>query len=303
MCLLNTYKLHGLPQTIISDRDKLFLSNFWQTLFKQIGVKLSLSTSYHPQTDGQTERLNRCLECYLRCMCNDHPRKWSIWLPLAQWWYNTTYHTTLQYTPFQALFGIPPPHLNFHQVEATKVPTVDEFIQERTNMLSALRNNLLQAQVRMKNYANQHRTERTFNVGDFVYLKQQPYKQSSLAQRSSFKLAPRFYGPYQILEKVGPVAYRLQLPDNAQIHNVFHVSLLEKKIGQQAVLAPSLPPIATDGRPRLVPVKLLQRRMVKHNNRPKVEFLIHWANSPEEDATWEDGQQMMDQFPDFPFNP
>lgn len=161
-------------------------------------------------------------------------------------------------------------------------------------MLSVLKTNLLQAQARMKNYANQHRSERSFNIGDFVYLKLQPYKQSSLAQRSSFKLAPRFYGPYQILKKIGPVDYRLQLPNQAQIHNVFHVSLLKKKIGEQAILAPSLPPIAADGRPKLVPVKLLQRRMVKHYNKPKVEFLIQWANSHEEDATWEDAQQMMD---------
>lgn len=79
----NIYKLHGLPQSIVSDRDKLFLSTFWQTLFKQLGVKLNITTSYHPQTDSQTERLNMCLECYLRCMTSEHPRRWFTWLPLA----------------------------------------------------------------------------------------------------------------------------------------------------------------------------------------------------------------------------
>lgn len=155
----------------------------------------------------------------------------------------------------------------------------------------------------MKTYADQHRTERKFEVGDSVYLKLQPYKQSSLAQRSNFKLAPRYYGPYKVLEKLGSVAYKLDLPSTAQIHNVFHVSLLKKQIGLYAQVAPTLPPIAADGRPKVTPIAVLDRRMIKFKNRPKIEYLIHWANSSEEDASWEDGQQMTSQFPDFDFSP
>jgi transposase InsO family protein len=99
----SVYKLHGLPKFIISDRDKVFTSQFWQKLFKLAAVTLNLSSAYHPQTDGQTKRLNRCLETYLRCMIQACPSKWVHWLSLAEFWYNTTYHSALGTTPFEAL--------------------------------------------------------------------------------------------------------------------------------------------------------------------------------------------------------
>lgn len=103
------FKLHGLPSVIVTDRDKIFTSNLWQKLFKTLGIKLHMSTSYHPQSDGQTERVNQCLENYLRCMAFQQPTKWHTWLALAEWWYNTTFHTSLKMTPFQGLYGFPPP--------------------------------------------------------------------------------------------------------------------------------------------------------------------------------------------------
>lgn len=99
------YKLHGLPKIIISDRDKVFTSNFWQQLFKLTDTTLNMSSSYHPQTDGQTERLNQCMETYLRCMTQACPSKWSKWLSLAECWYNTTFHSALGKSPFEVLYG------------------------------------------------------------------------------------------------------------------------------------------------------------------------------------------------------
>lgn len=87
-------KLHGVPQSIITDRDLIFISSFWLELFKVLGVKSKLSTFYHPQTDGQTERVNRCIEMYLRCMTGQKPNEWANWIPMAKWWYNTTFHTS-----------------------------------------------------------------------------------------------------------------------------------------------------------------------------------------------------------------
>jgi transposase InsO family protein len=101
------YKLHGLPQVIVTDRDPLFTSIFWQELIKKLGITLNFSTAYHPQTDGQTERLNQYLECYLRCMIFEKPKEWEKWVPLAEWWYNTNFHTSIQTIPFEALYGYP----------------------------------------------------------------------------------------------------------------------------------------------------------------------------------------------------
>jgi len=101
----NIFKLHGMPQSIISDRDPIFTSLFWQELFRLQGTSLKLSTSYHPQTDGQTEVVNKCLENYLRCFAADRPTQWTLWLPWAKYWYNTTWHSSIKMTPYEAVYG------------------------------------------------------------------------------------------------------------------------------------------------------------------------------------------------------
>jgi transposase InsO family protein len=105
----NVFKLHGLPLAIITDRDKIFTSQLWQDLFKSLNVKLKFSSAYHPQTDGQSERVNQCLENYLRCMVFQSPKKWKSQLSTVEWWYNTSFHTSLKMAPFQALYGFPQP--------------------------------------------------------------------------------------------------------------------------------------------------------------------------------------------------
>lgn len=147
------YRLHGFPQSIVSDRDTVFLSDFWRELLVLHGVSLNYSTAYHPRSDGQTEVVNRCLETYLRCMTSERPHLWSKWLPLAEYWYNTTFHSATQITPFEAVYGRPPPlHLPYLP-EESKVEVVAKSLHDHEDMILLLQFHLLHAQHRMKQNA------------------------------------------------------------------------------------------------------------------------------------------------------
>ena len=147
-------KLHGLPKSIISDRDPIVISHFWREFFKMSGAKLHMSSAYHPQTDGQSEVVNRCIEQYLRCFVSQQPRKWSSFLPWAEFWYNTTYHSSIGMTTFQALYGRPPPSIPNYQVGASSVNEVDQTLVSQNAILQQLKINLHATINRMKQVAN-----------------------------------------------------------------------------------------------------------------------------------------------------
>lgn len=164
-------RLHGFPRSIVSDRDVVFLSHFWQELFHLSKTKLQLSTSYHPQTDGQTEVLNRCLEAYLRCFAHEQPpTKWSHYLPWAEYSYNTGYHTTTGTTPFRVAYGRVPPPLLPYALGDTKNAELEQQLIDRDDMLKLIRTNLSKAQNRMRNQANSKRREISFKAGDYVFF-------------------------------------------------------------------------------------------------------------------------------------
>lgn len=297
--LLDTViKLYGPPKSIISDRDKIFTSKFWLELFNKMGTASNYSTAYHPQTDGQSERLNQCVEMYLRCLAHQKPTQWHKWLSMAEWWYNTSYHSAIQMTPYKALYGKEPPSINYHQVQKSQVASIDEFLKNRAEMQTLLKKNLRKAQERMKFYADNKRSEREFSVGEEVFLKLQPYKQHSLKESRVEKLSARYYGPYTVTKRVGAVAYKLNLPPTARIHDTFHVSQLKKKLGDD-ILVQTKPPGYEEEPAARSPETIIERKLVKKNNKPVVMVLVKWKNSLPEDATWEDYDKLIKRFPEF----
>lgn len=295
----NIHKLHGMPIAIVTDRDRVFTSTFFQEVFKSQKVQLRFSTAYHPQTDGQTERVNQCLESYLRCMTFQEPQNWCSWIALAEWWYNTTYHTAIQMTPFKALYGYSPPQISEFSVPCDVSQEARVTLEEKEAIVQKLKASMEDAQRRMKYYADRNRTERKLEVGDMVYLKLQPYRQNAFGIRGSLKLRGKYYGPFKVLEKVGAVAYRLQLPEEAALHPVFHVSQLKKHLGTHAVPMPNLPAVGPDGQIKTEPVAVLQRRMIPRNNVAVTQWLILWSNLTPAEATWEDASYIQKVFPNF----
>ena len=282
--LTEIIKLHDIPRSIVSDRDKIFLSTFWSELFRLLGSDLRRSFAYHPQTDGQTEVVNRCVETYLRCFSADKPSRWLDWLAWAEYNYNTSFHTATNMTPFKVFYGWDPPPVICYEWGSTANQEAESVLLQRDAILTELKCHLHRAQQKMKKQADSTHREVQWLVGGFVYVKLRPYRQSSLAQRVNEKLYPRFYGPFKILQKIGPVAYKLELPDTASIHPIFHVSLLKKAVGSQAV-SPSIPTSLSANMEFIVqPAAVLGIRPSTVPGAIETEVLIHWHDLP----VWED---------------
>lgn len=294
------FKLHGWPKSIVSDRDAVFLSSFWQGLFSLHGTDLLLSSAYHLETDGQTEIVNKCLETYLRCMCGGNEKDWCKWLPLAEWWYNTHFHTASQLTPYEIMYNqVPPLHLPYLAGESANVE-VDRSMLRREQMIQVLRGHLLRAQDRMKSQINKHRTDRSFEVGDWVWLKLHPYKQQSVQVRRNQKLAMKFYGPFLVQARIGQVAYKLKFPSDVKIHNVFHVSLLKAYHGKVPFTVQTPEWFLEQSASDMVPQAILAHRSIKFQNVAQVQYLVQWKDVPEYEATWEVAADFVTKFPDFP---
>jgi hypothetical protein len=223
-------------------------------LFSCLGTQLAHSSSYHPQSDGQTDIVNKCLEGYLHFFVYDKQTQCGKWLPLAEWWYNTSFHTATKMTPFMALYGYHPTSITSSLKEKSKVQAVEDHIDNQQQVVQILKDNLTMAHNRMKQQVDQHCSERSFDVGDWVLLRLQPYKKMSLKQaKKDNKLSPKYYGPYKVLQKISTMAYKLQLPASSRVHPVFHVSCLRKVIGDKISVQTIFPELDEEGKIILEP--------------------------------------------------
>lgn len=148
--MVHIYRLHGLPNAIVSDRDRIFTSHLWRELFRLAGVELRMSSAYHPESDGQIERVNQCMETFLRCFANAAPSKWFDYLHLVEFWYNTTWHSALQQSPFQALYGQSPRQLGLDSTSTCTVDSLEEWMQQKSAMQALIQQHLARAKNRMK---------------------------------------------------------------------------------------------------------------------------------------------------------
>ncbi|GJU68192.1 putative reverse transcriptase domain-containing protein [Tanacetum coccineum] len=262
---------HGVPVSIISDRDGRFASHLWQALQEALGTKLHMSTAYHPETDGQSERTIQTLEDMLRACVMDFGGSWDAHLPLVEFSYNNSYHTSIKCAPFEALND-----------------RKDFQIKER----------LKTTRSRQKSYADKRRKPLEFKVGDGVLLKVSPWK-GVVRFGKKVNLAPRYVGPFEIVECVGLVTYRLKLPQElSYVHDTFHVSNLKKCLAGPDVQVP-LDEIEIDENLRFVeePIKIAERDVKKLKRRiiPLVKVRCNSRQGAE--YTWEHEDQFRKKYP------
>ncbi|GKC73514.1 putative reverse transcriptase domain-containing protein [Tanacetum coccineum] len=252
---------HGVPISIISDRDSRFTSRFWQSMQETLGIRLDKSTAYHPQIDGQSERTIQTLEDMLRACVLDFGGSWDVYFPLVEFSYNNSYHSSVRCAPFEALYSRKCRSLIMWAEVGEGQLIGPELVQETTEKISQIKDRRKAARDRHKSYADK---PLEFSVGNYVLLKVSPWK-GVLRFGKKGKLAPRFVGPFVIVEKVGPVAYRLDLPEELDgVHDTFHVSNLKKCLAYPTLQVP-LDEIQVDGKLNFVeePVEILERDFKK----------------------------------------
>jgi len=282
------FRLHGMPRAIISDRDSRFTGRFWTALMKMMGTKLNMSTAFHPQSDGQTERANRTLEEMLRSYVDYRQRDWDTYLPMLEFAYNNSTNPSTGYSPFLLNHGHHPlVPASLLKPTPTNVPTVEEFITAQASALAQAQDTIAEAQERQKQQADKSRRPPTFVVGDQVLLSTENITAASHTNRPSKKLEPKFIGPYKILGQVNDNAFKLDLPANMRQHPVFNADLLRPykesppEFGHRT--PPRPPPDLVDGHEEYEVEKILDYKMVGRT--PK--WLVQWKGYTLDDTTWE----------------
>ncbi|GJT19478.1 putative reverse transcriptase domain-containing protein [Tanacetum coccineum] len=289
---------HGIPVSIICDRDGRFTSNFWKSFQKALGTDISMSTAYHPETDGQSERTIQTLEDMLRACVIDFGKGWVKHLPLAEFSYNNSYHASIKAAPYEALYGRKcRSPVCWAEVGEAQL-TGPELIQETTEKIILIKQRIQAAQDRQKSYADLKRKPMEFEVRDRVMLKVSPWK-GVVRFGKRGKLNPRYVGPFKVLAKVGKVAYRLELPQElSRVHHTFHVSNLKKCYADEPLVMP-LEGIHVDDKLQFVEelVEIMERE-IKRLKRSRIPLVkVRWNSRRGPEFTWEREDSFKQKYP------
>jgi hypothetical protein len=220
------YKLHGVPSSIVSDRDAKFLAHFWRTLWRKIDTNLNFSTSFHPQIDGQTEVTNRSLGNLLRCLIGDNPREWESILPLAEFAYNSSLNRSTQAAPFEVVYGYKPASVTELiplPVPAKAHPKALDMVTHMQQVHCEVKERIEASNAKYKTKADQHRRQVAFKEGDLVWV---TLTKDRHPAGPFVKLHDRKVGPCRVLKKINENAYKVELPAHLQVSNSFNVQHL-----------------------------------------------------------------------------
>ncbi|GJV95547.1 putative reverse transcriptase domain-containing protein [Tanacetum coccineum] len=268
---------HGVPILIISDRDSHFMSNFWRSLQEALGTNLDMSTAYHPQTDGQSERTIQTLKDMLCACVIDFGSSWDRHLPLVEFSYNNSYHASIKVAPYEALYGrkcrSPVCWSEVGDIQLTG----PDLLRDTTEKIVHIKNRLLATRSRQKSYADKRLKPLEFKVSDMVLLKVSSWKGAVYFGKRG-KLSPRYIGPFKVLARIGLVAYTLEFPEELKgIHRTFHVSNLKKCLAEVEVVVP-LEEIQLDDKLHMIeePVEIVDKEVkrLKQSRIPIVK--VHW---------------------------
>ncbi|GKB38041.1 putative reverse transcriptase domain-containing protein [Tanacetum coccineum] len=281
-----TKSAHFLPMKRIDSMEKL--TRIYLKEIEALGTNLDMSTTYHPQTDGQSERTIQTLEDMLHACVIDFGSSWDRHLPLVELSYKNSYHTSIKAAPYKALYGRKcRSPVCWSEVGDSQL-IGPELIQDTTEKIDQIKNRLLIARSHQKSYADKRTKPLEFEVGDMVLLKVSPWK-GDVRLGKHRKLSPRYIGPFKILARVGPVAYMLELPEELKgIHSTFHVSNLKKCLAEGDIVV-LMDEIQLDDKLHMIeePVEVVDKE-VKRLKKSRIPIVkVHWNSQRGPKFTWE----------------